>query len=193
MARKYLSPSLDRLFNEIDARWPNRDRRTDGWYTNTRESVGHNRGARGLVHAIDVDDDGIDENYILSHIYKGGNVLRYIIWNRGIYHRRDGWARKPYYGDSPHTDHMHIEIDQTTTAEQYKGHWGIAPGNSGLGSVDDNSGQGIVGAFFDQFYKTVVNEQARDYRPQLYDMGQWFTHGSQQTSGAAAAMRGMRK
>ncbi|MDG4766606.1 hypothetical protein O7632_21270 [Solwaraspora sp. WMMD406] len=27
----YLAPSLQRLRNEIDARWPDRDRASDGW------------------------------------------------------------------------------------------------------------------------------------------------------------------
>lgn len=133
MARSYLAPSLNNLFNEIDARWPNRDRRTDGWYTNSRKSYGHNREERGLVHAIDVDDDGIDENFIIDHIYRGRSVLWYVIWNRTIWSNTYGFRPRRYTGPNPHTDHMHIEIYHTTTAERYSGHWGIAPGRSGMG------------------------------------------------------------
>jgi hypothetical protein len=193
MARKYLSPSLDRLFNEINARWPNRDRRTDGWFTDDRESVGHNRGARGLVHAIDVDDDGIDENFIMSHIYRGGNVLRYWIWNRGIYHSRDGFARKPYSGASPHTDHMHIEINQTPQAEQYNGHWGIAPGRSGIGPAPGNdSGLGI-GGLVNAAYQAAMNEGGRDYRAELQDLGNWYKYGADVVNGQRGVFKTMRR
>lgn len=193
MARKYLSPSLDRLFDEIDARWPNRDRRTDGWYTNSRKSVGHNRGARGLVHAIDVDDDGIDENFIMSHIYKGGGVLRYWIWNRKIYHVRDGWQPKPYYGPSPHTDHIHIEINQTSTAENYKGHWGIAPGKSGFGPAPSDGGFGSIGGAITSVFQSVINEGGRDYRPELQDMANWNNYGATWLQGHAKAQRTLRR
>lgn len=193
MARKYLSPSLDRLFNEIDTRWPNRDRRTDGWFTDKRESVGHNRGARGLVHAIDVDDDGIDENFIMRNIYKGGDVLRYWIWQRKIYHVRDDWKPKPYYGPSPHTDHMHIEINQTVKAEQYKGHWGIASGDSGFGPAPGDGGFGSIGDAITGAYQAIMNEGGRDYRPELQDAGNWGNYGAKETLSTGKAFRGLRR
>lgn len=193
MARKYLSRSLDNLFNEINARWPNRDHRTDGWYTSSRESVGHNRGHRGLVHAIDVDDDGIDEAWIIRNIYKGGGVLRYIIWNRQIYHVRDNWKPKRYSGDSPHTDHMHIEINQTNTAEDYDGHWGIAPGNSGFGSAPSENGAGSIGNLVGTLYSAAMNEGDRDYRGYLMDLGAWFQLVGRGVNNSIGAMRNLRR
>lgn len=193
MARKYLSRSLDNLFNEINARWPNRDRRTDGWFTDGRESVGHNRGARGLVHAIDVDDDGIDENFIMSHIYKGGGVLRYWIWNRKIYHVRDNWKPRAYTGPSPHTDHMHIEINQTTTAENYSGHWGIAPGQSGFGPAPGNDGGLGIGGTVQAAFQALMNEGGRDYRAELIDLGNWNAYGADIANANANAHRKLRR
>lgn len=195
MARKYLAPSLDRLFDEINNRWPNRDRRTDGWYRppSVGKSVGHNRGARGLVHAIDVDDDGIDENFIMSHIYKGGNVLRYWIWNRKIYHRRDGWQPRPYSGPSPHTDHMHIEIDQTVSAEQYKGHWGIATGKGGGNLPPGDGGFGSIGDAVNKAISVAMDEGGRDYRAELVDLGNWNAHGADYALGNARAHRTLRR
>lgn len=192
MARKYLSRSLDNLFNEIDARWPRRDRRTDGWYTNSRVSVGHNRGHRGLVHAIDVDDDGIDEGWIIANIYKGGGVLRYIIWNRGIYHVRDNWQRRPYTGPSPHTDHMHIEINQTTKAEDYNGHWGIAPGTGGIGPAPGNGGVGSIGGIVNDLYAASMNEGGRDYRPYLRDVSNTFGAVGRSVANSINAIRNLR-
>lgn len=130
-----LAPSLRRLFNELDATWPNRDRRTDGWYrpVSVGISVGHNPGHNGLVHAIDVDKDGIDQMWIINNIYKHTSVLWYIIWNRGIWSNTWGFTRHNYTGSNPHTDHMHIEIRQTTVAENYAGGWRI--GNASGGSI----------------------------------------------------------
>lgn len=193
MARQYLSRSLDNLFDEIDARWPNRDRRTDGWYTNERESVGHNRGHRGLVHAIDVDDDGIDETWIINNIYKGGGVLRYIIWNRGIYHVRDGWKRRAYTGKSPHTDHMHLEINQTNTAEDYNGHWGIAPGQSGIGPAPGGGGVGSIGGLVNDIYAAAMNEGGRDYRAYLRTLSGDFLSAGTWVKGITPEMRGLRR
>jgi len=76
-----LAPSLRRLFGEIDSVWPNRDRRTDGWLRWPKDgiSVGHNPDSRGIVHAIDVDRDGIWPEGIIIYIKKPGTGLRYII------------------------------------------------------------------------------------------------------------------
>lgn len=123
--RAYLASSLNRLFDELDARWPSRDRGGDGWYNPDRVSVGHNRGHNGLVHAIDFRPGGVSMQEIVANIYKGGSVLRYFIWNRELYHARNNFQPEPYNGDSPHTDHMHVEINQTTSAESYPGSWGI--------------------------------------------------------------------
>lgn len=156
----YLAPSLRRLFNEIDAVWPNRDRRTDGWlrWPKDGKSVGHNPDGKGCVHAIDVDRDGIWPEGIIMNIRKQGSGLRYIIWNRKIWHARTNWEHRPYTLSNPHTDHLHIEIDQTYSAENYAGGWnlgaligggilgGLVPGGGGSGGT-----QGI-GAANDRDY-----------------------------------------
>lgn len=137
-----LAPSLSLLFRELNARWPRRDHRTDGWYASprVRRSIGHNPGRGGFTHAIDVDDDGIDEMWIINHIYKRDRVLWYIIWNRTLYSATYGWRPRRYTGFNPHTDHMHIEIYQTVHAENYRRGWGIAPGTSGFGPAPGGGG-----------------------------------------------------
>jgi hypothetical protein len=119
----------------LDAHWPHRDRRTDGWITIGRVSYGHNPDGKGAVHAIDVDKDGIDQMWIINNIYKGGGVLWYIIWNRGIWTRENGWRRQYYDGSNPHTDHLHIEVLRDNKAENYGGNWGIASGHAGFGAA----------------------------------------------------------
>lgn len=124
-----LAPSLYRLFGEIDARWPNRRRRVDGWYRAPRvgRSFGHNPDGRGRVHAIDVDRVGIDPDWIIARIDRVRSGLWYVIWNRRIWSMDRDWRPRAYTGRSPHTDHIHIEIRHTDAAWRFSAPWGIRP------------------------------------------------------------------
>lgn len=124
-----LAPSLYRLVNEIDQRWPLRDRRTDGWYRAPRvgKSYGHNPDRRGRVHAYDLDSDGVNPLWIIAHVNRSTSGLWYIIWDRQIWSMTRDWRPIPYHGRSPHTNHLHIEVYHTEMAWRYVGPWGIAP------------------------------------------------------------------
>jgi hypothetical protein len=54
--------------------------------------------ARGTAMANDI-----------IHNYKAWNV-KYVIWNRYIWHPGRGWSR--YSGPSPHTDHVHVSFNK---------------------------------------------------------------------------------
>lgn len=137
-----LAPSLRRIFNECDATWPNRDRRTDGWYRNCKwvdHGTDHCPTSDGMVHAIDIDKDKMDPDFVVSRLIRYPKVIRYVIWNRHIWHNRDGFVKRTYTGTSnPHTDHIHVSIEHTDYAEQYSGGYGIS------GSIGAIIGQ-IVG------------------------------------------------
>lgn len=149
----YLVRSLVNLRAEIDARWPNRTRAIDGWYRSPSVgiSVGHNPDYKGAVHAIDVDRRGIDPLWIVHNAYRGGRVLYYMIWNRRIYSRSYGFAERVYTGSNPHTDHIHIEVYQTSEAENYSGGWQIAPATSGVG-VAGPVAEGVGAAYDHSLY-----------------------------------------
>lgn len=127
-----LAPSLRRLFNELDDVWPKRDRRTDGWYRNCRwedHGTDHCPTTDGMVHAIDIDKDGINADLVVSKLVKMGGVVRYVIWNRHIWQNKNGWRKEEYSGTSnPHTDHIHVSIEHTDKAEQWSGGFGISKG-----------------------------------------------------------------
>lgn len=129
-----LAPSLKRIFNELDDTWPKRDRRTDGWYRNCRwvdHGTDHCPTSDGMVHAIDIDKDGINADFVVSRLTEYGRVVRYVIWNRHIWHNRDGFIKRPYSGTpNPHTDHIHVSIEHTDYAEQYSGGYGIGVGRA---------------------------------------------------------------
>jgi hypothetical protein len=128
----YLVRSLVNLRAEIDARWPNRTRRIDGWYRSPAVGIsyGHNPDSKGAVHAIDVDRNGIDPLWIVNQATRDGRVLWYMIWNRTLYSRTYGWVGRPYHGASPHTNHIHIEVYRTAEAENYNGPWHVVAGSA---------------------------------------------------------------
>lgn len=127
-----LAPALRRLRDEnINIRWPNRDRSTDGWIGDSSHQASgspenggsdHNPNVRGYVDAIDVDKDGIHVPTVIAAAIRS-SAVHYVIWNRRIFSAKDGFAPRAYTGRSPHTDHIHISIQQLRTAELWTGTW----------------------------------------------------------------------
>ena len=121
----HLAPSLVQLRNEVNARWPRRPKGSDGTVGDTSHSArksDHNPNARNSVNAFDITYPGVDPKVIIAAVSKhpAGN---YVIFNRKIYTRSNGWKAEPYSGASPHTEHLHVSILQTVAAEQSKAKW----------------------------------------------------------------------
>jgi hypothetical protein len=125
MPRPFLAPSLAHLRAETNAKWPDRDKRSDGWIGDARHRAGksdHNPDANGCVRAIDVDRDGIDpRQLVLAAI--GDPRTNYVIFDRKIYSRRRGFRAHAYTGPNPHTHHVHISILPTLAAETNVAPW----------------------------------------------------------------------
>ncbi len=121
----YLAPSLVALRGEINARWPNRDKASDGWIGDPGHAArisDHNPDEKGCVHALDVDVDGINVDRLLKEAI-GDPRVWYVIHNRKIYSRTYGWTARAYYGSNPHQSHVHISIRYTFRAENDTGNW----------------------------------------------------------------------
>lgn len=126
-----LADSLKNLFAEIDAVWPNRDRRTDGSIGDAAHqatSSDHNPDGRGIVHAIDIDKDGIDTDFVVSQCIQDETPTSYVVWNRQIWSRSRDFRPRPYTGSNPHTDHIHVSIRYGPHYESANWTWGIATG-----------------------------------------------------------------
>ncbi|WP_052459593.1 hypothetical protein [Tessaracoccus massiliensis] len=124
----HLAPSLVRLRSEINARWPNRDKRSDGTIGDAAHSArksDHNPNSRGSVNAFDLDEDGPDMKLVLNRLI-GDPRVNYVIYERIIYSRSRNWIPRAYTGSNPHDKHLHVSILQTRTAEQDTRPWGIA-------------------------------------------------------------------
>ena len=125
----YLAPSLVLLRNEVNKRWPNRSKVSDGWIGDAAHSArtsDHNpdwslRGSRrGVVRALDITTSGIDVDLLLKHTTNDARVA-YVIYNWRIYQHSTGW--KPYKGKNGHVNHVHISIRKTAAAENQTFLW----------------------------------------------------------------------
>jgi len=131
MSNWQLTAGLQNLRNQVNAAFPHRDHTSDGTIGDTAhqaETSGHNpddtSGSRPEwdgdpdstpeVRAWDMDSDlgsGVTAQQLVDHLraLPGlSSVIRYMIYNRRMYHERDGFAPTPYTGSSPHTEHVHF-------------------------------------------------------------------------------------
>ncbi|ARU50146.1 hypothetical protein CBR64_20870 [Cellulosimicrobium cellulans] len=115
MSRWYVAPALDALRAEVDARWPGRDRSSDGAIgdpSHQARKSDHNPdwSAGGVVRARDFDVDGIDVNALTAALLADDRT-RYVIYDRRIATRVPGGFRwDPYTGVNPHTGHLHVSV-----------------------------------------------------------------------------------
>jgi hypothetical protein len=136
-----LTAGLQNLRAQINEWAPDRDHTSDGTIgdaAHQAETSGHNPddtpGSRPAwdgdpdnlpeVRAFDCDIDfrnGATAQQLVDHL-RGlpglSSVIRYMIYNRKMYHERDGFNPTPYSNSSsPHTEHIHFEGAWTQAAD----------------------------------------------------------------------------
>lgn len=129
-------------FNLIN---PDRDKASDGWIGDTAHqanpSSDHNPDPRGLVHAIDVDEDlktpGVSMErcvqYLLGRCRSGKEKrLRYLIYERRIWSASNGWRQKAYTSSNPHDKHAHFSGSYSPAHEINAGSYGLADAMKGI-------------------------------------------------------------
>jgi len=117
-----LVPAGVTLRDQINKRWPNRDKASDGAVGDTAHAArpsDHNPDANGWVHAIDVDKDGIDaeqfanELVALARAGKDGGRIKNVVWRdrvaSGTYPTMFWAFRGAGYG---HFSHVHISFTE---------------------------------------------------------------------------------
>ena len=161
-----VAPSLLKLRDEVDARWPGRSRAYDGTIGDHRHAhmrsdhnpVGHINGPRygtkGMVHAIDITARGLDADAVLRATV-GDHRVWYVIYAGQIWSRTYGWAPQRYFGNDPHYSHLHISLVSSTqsaarSAEYDRSSW-FGSGSGGTGSpsasaASQGSGKYRIGA-----------------------------------------------
>lgn len=124
-----LVPCGVKLRDEINAWNPKRDKSSDGWIGDAAHQArksDHNPDSRGLVHALDVDKDGIDPHRLVRVAIADSRV-EYVIYNRTIWSRSRRFKSRAYTGDNPHTGHVHISFRYGTQYENDVRAWNVAP------------------------------------------------------------------
>ncbi|GAA2713352.1 peptidoglycan-binding protein [Micromonospora olivasterospora] len=122
-----LAPALRVLRAEIDARWPKRDRTSDGWIGDAAHQArrsDHNPDADGSVNAADFDKDGIDPMLVVRRCI-AHPATAYVIYNRTIWSRTRGFQPARYTGANPHDKHVHVSVSHDRALENSTRPWGI--------------------------------------------------------------------
>jgi peptidoglycan hydrolase-like protein with peptidoglycan-binding domain len=138
-------PNLEELRDQMNKRFPKRDKASDGSIGDTSHkasSSSHNPDKTGNpehrdgdskdeVRARDFDADlkdagGVTMEMVVQHLVKlarAGRLphLRYIIFNKRIWHKSDGFKTRSYTGKNLHTQHMHVNSDFTQAADSATG------------------------------------------------------------------------
>lgn len=140
--------SLDVLLAELKARFPLRDKESDGAIGNAEHAArksDHNPDANGVVRARDYDEDldgpghptGEKEMAVVAeHIRQlgadgdprlvGGAANGYVIYERRIAGAGKGWAWRAYTGTNAHEHHMHVSVCSNPAGYDSTASWGIA-------------------------------------------------------------------
>jgi hypothetical protein len=123
-----LAANLATLRREINARFPNRDKRSDGWIGDASHQArksDHNPDGAGVVHALDLDSSDIPARQVVLQAIRHPTV-EYVIFDRTIWSRRRGFRPRRYTGSNPHTAHLHVSGRHGREFEQNTAAWGIA-------------------------------------------------------------------
>lgn len=115
-----LARALETLRSQVNAKWPNRSKSSDGSVGDTSHSArksDHNPDANGVVHAIDITHDpkgGFDSYAFADMLLRNKDPrISYVISNRRIASGGGGpspWKWRKYTGSNPHDHHVHISV-----------------------------------------------------------------------------------
>ncbi len=122
MAPWRLAGSLVELRDEVNARWPNRSKVSDGTIGDAAHAAtwsDHNPTTAGVVCAFDITHDPVNgpDGSVLSELFRSHPHpdVKYVIWNRRIFSAYPSGSVPPftwraYTGADPHTSHVHVSV-----------------------------------------------------------------------------------
>jgi hypothetical protein len=124
-ARPRLAKSLRVLGHDVDRVWPGRQHDSDGWIgdaSHRERQSDHNPDPSGVVHAIDLDVDGI-RPWVVVVAALAHPSTNYVVFRGHIWARSHRFHQQPYNGQDPHLSHVHVSILTTRRAETRRTHW----------------------------------------------------------------------
>jgi murein L,D-transpeptidase YcbB/YkuD len=130
-----LAHGLEQLRRQVNVRWPNRSKESDGSIGNAEHSAresDHNPDTDGVVKAIDITHDplhGFDSYAFADMLLKNQDSrIKYVISNRRIGSGDAGpqpWIWRKYTGANPHDHHCHISIKKDAAHFDSDADWKI--------------------------------------------------------------------
>lgn len=123
MASWRLAKGLIKLREQVNERWPQRSKISDGSIGNAEHAArasDHNPDTHGIVHAIDITHDpehGADGG-LLAQALTTDSRLKYVIFAGRIYKARTGqW--EAYHGPNLHDHHVHVSITDAGADDEH--------------------------------------------------------------------------
>lgn len=117
-----LAKSLIKLRTQINDRWPNRSKISDGSIGDEAHSArasDHNPDSRGIVCAIDItkDDANGPDLHLLAEALTNDQRTKYLIYTARIWKARtQKW--EPYRGPNKHNHHLHVSVQAQTADDE---------------------------------------------------------------------------
>lgn len=131
-----LARSLATLLAEVNQRWPERDRSSDGTIgdpAHAARTSDHNPNAAGVVRAADFDSSGGVGRTVADHVRSlGARGIHpalghgaYVIFDRRIASADRAWTWREYSGSNPHTTHVHVSVSSNAAGYDSSTGWGL--------------------------------------------------------------------
>ena len=161
-----LSPCLAVLRGEVNARWPGRDKASDGWLGDAAHAArasDHNPDRDGSVNAFDFDKDGVNVALLMS-AFISDNRTEYVIWQRRIYRRVNNFRPEYYSGANGHYQHIHVSIRNGFLWENDKQTWlttETAPINDAPAPINNEENYDM-GRIIEALYRRYLNRNASE-------------------------------
>jgi hypothetical protein len=136
MARK--AKSIETLLAQVNARWPDRDKSSDGWLGDTSHQTrksDHNPNSVGVVQAYDFTNDpasGLDSEKLAEALLASRDPrIKYVISNKKIAasYATGGaaaWTWRPYSGANAHNKHCHVSVSDDPAKYDDPKQWNLA-------------------------------------------------------------------
>lgn len=122
------APAIQQLRTDVNRAFPGRNRVHDGTWGDAAHQA--RRSDHNTGDAMDVTHDpasGLSGDVIAAYAIRDPRV-KYVIWNRRIYDRRNpgaGWQPYSRWRRMPHDEHVHISVTQAGRADTSP--WAFSP------------------------------------------------------------------
>ena len=122
--KPHLCKAGETLRDQVNAKYPDRDKTSDGWVADARHIAQGTSNhiplkPTGVVRALDIDKDlsGRPKPDLMPYladqlrsIAKTDGRIDYLIFNSKIASKKKNWAWRPYSGVNAHKHHLHISF-----------------------------------------------------------------------------------